>query len=97
VATNAMKRAMAAALAEAKHMVMTRATAYQQVFDPESRTAQRVLRDLAKFCRAQESAYHADPRMDAVLEGRREVWLRISHFTKLDPDQLWKTYGKGLE
>jgi hypothetical protein len=44
--------------------------------------------DLAEFCRANESCFHADPRMHAVLEGRREVWLRIQEHLHLTPTQL---------
>ncbi len=71
-----------------------RSMAYRNVFHVESRSAQAVLTDLAKFCRANKSTFHPDPHVQAALEGRREVWLRIQHFTKLDPDQLWKVYGK---
>ena len=36
-----------------------------------------ILSELAHFCRAFETCFHADPRIHAALEGRREVWLRI--------------------
>lgn len=36
-----------------------------------------LLLDLAHFCRAYETCFHADQRVHAALEGRREVWLRI--------------------
>ena len=67
--------------------------AYQRVFEPNKYT-EEVLHDLARFCRACDSTYHNDPRLHAVLEGRREVFLRIQHHLKLDPDQFWKKYGK---
>jgi hypothetical protein len=54
---------------------------------------ERVLADLAKFCRANESTFHPDPRIHAVLEGRREVWLRIQKYMRLtaaDIDRLAK-------
>ncbi len=47
-----------------------------------------VARDLAKFCRADESCFDADPRVHAALEGRREVWLRINDFLTLSPEEL---------
>ncbi|ARS27619.1 Bbp19 family protein [Sphingomonas sp. KC8] len=43
-----------------------------------------VLADIARFCRADETCFDADPRTHALLEGRREVWLRIQAALKLD-------------
>jgi hypothetical protein len=51
-----------------------------------------VLLDLAEFCRANESCYHEDARRHAVLEGRREVWLRIQTHIHLTPAQLMALY-----
>ena len=82
------------AISRAKGFLARRSQAYKQVFNPESVFAQVVLEDLAKFCRANESTFHPDQRQHAALEGRREVWLRICHHTKLDPEQLWKKYGR---
>lgn len=79
---------------KAKNILRGRQMAYQNIFHPESVAAKRVLADLAHFCRANESTFHPNPQVQAELEGRREVWLRIQHFTKLDPEQLWKVYGK---
>jgi hypothetical protein len=78
-----------------KSFVTARQQAYQQVFSKESLFAQKVLADLAKFCRAHESTFNADPRVHAVLEGRREVWLRIEQQLKLHPDELWKIVTGG--
>ena len=67
-----------------------RKRSYQLVFGtPEG---QNVLIDLAKFCRANESTFHADPRGHAMLEGRREVWLRIANHLNLTPTQLYALY-----
>ena len=44
--------------------------------------------DLAMFCRADETCFHSDPRIHAVLEGRREVWIRIKQFLTMEPEQL---------
>lgn len=54
-----------------------------------------VLQDLAKFCRANETTFDADPRIHAVLEGRREVWLRIQQHLNLSPSQLYTLYNGG--
>ncbi len=73
--------------------ITTRKMAYVAVFDPESPTAQEVLKDLARFCRAHKSTFHADPRVHAVAEGRREVWLRIQENLHLTEQQLLALYG----
>lgn len=58
-----------------------RAVHYQRVFLDEDGTpslsARKVLADLRKFCRVDRSTFEADPRAHALLEGRREVALRI--------------------
>jgi len=54
---------------------------------------QTVLRDLAEFCRANETCFHEDPRLHAVLEGRREVWLRIQQHLNLTSEQLYALYS----
>jgi hypothetical protein len=74
--------------------LFARQRSYRMVFNPENLAVQEVLRDLAHFCRANETAFHADDRVHAVLEGRREVWLRIQHHLKLNSDQIWKHYGR---
>lgn len=65
--------------------------AYRKTF--EGPLADVVLTDLARFCRAHESTFHADARAHAVAEGRREVWLRIQKHLQLSPDQLWELYA----
>lgn len=69
--------------------------AYRIVFGGPA--GQMVLQDLVMFCRAAETCFDADPRKHAVLEGRREVWLRIQQHMQLTPDQLYALYnGKML-
>ena len=58
-------------------------------------TGNRVLADLAKFCRANDTTFHADPRIAAHLDGRREVWLRIQNHLRLNPEQLMSIYAAG--
>ena len=60
--------------------------------------ADEVLKDLGRFCRAFESTFHPDPYVAARLDGRREVWLRLSNHLELSPDQLWQLYvGRNSE
>ena len=57
------------------------------------------LRDLANFCRANETCLvkdrngKIDELATAVLEGRREVWLRIQQHFNLTSQQLLALYG----
>jgi hypothetical protein len=58
-----------------------------------SPAGQEVLIDLARFCRANESCFHADARLHAVAEGRREVWLRIQQHLNLKPTELFNLFA----
>ena len=55
--------------------------AYQIAFSGAA--GEIVLADLDRFCRMNSSAWHVDPRQHAMLEGRREVGLRIQDYRKL--------------
>lgn len=70
-----------------------RRRAYQLTFGGENYAAQSVLADLAKFCRANDTTFHQDPRVSAVLQGRHEVWLRISNHLHLTSEQLFALYN----
>lgn len=69
----------------------TRQRAYRTIFG--SPIGQDILKDLAKFCRANESCFHKDPRVHAALEGRREVFLRIVQHLNLNTEQLLDIYN----
>lgn len=69
-----------------------RSRAYRLAFpDPKNN---EVLKDLAKFCRANVTEFHQDPRLHALASGRREVWLRIQNHLNLQPDELNEIYNK---
>lgn len=57
------------------------------------------LRDLAKFCRANETCVvkdvngKIDEHQTFILEGRREVWLRIQQHFNLTSQQLLALYS----
>lgn len=68
------------------------AFAYNRVFDKQSVHTEIVLKDLAKFCRAHESTFSPDPRAHAVLEGRREVWLKIQEYLQLNVDEIYELH-----
>lgn len=73
---------------KARQFVLGRQYAYKKTF--EGPLGQEVLKDLAKFCRANTSTFHEDARLHAVAEGRREVWLRIQNHLRLSPAELWR-------
>jgi hypothetical protein len=74
-------------LQQQREFVQRRQQAYRSVFaGPEGKI---VLADLVRFCRAQASTFHPDPRASAQLDGRREVFLRIQEHTQLTEDELW--------
>lgn len=61
--------------------------AYQMVFSTPAGEA--VLIDLTPFCRARETCVvRGDRDSTYVLEGRREVYLRIRDYLDLSPEQL---------
>lgn len=68
--------------------IAARQRAYQGIPD-------LVLEDLRRFCRAESECYDADPRMHALLEGRRETWLRIHRHLTWTPAQLLEHYTQG--
>jgi len=73
-----------------KNFVLRRRGAYQDVFiGPRANV---VLQDLASFCRANKTIYTKDDRASYILEGRRQVWLRITDQLRLTQDELWQLY-----
>ena len=80
-------------LQQAKAFAVGRQAAYAQVFDEKNQFLKEVFADLEKFCRANTSTFHQDPRVHAVLEGRREVWIRIQDHLKLSTDEFWEKYS----
>lgn len=71
-----------------------RRRAYQLVFGREQPAVIAVLEDLARFCRANEScAVPGNHDKSLLLEGRREVWLRIQQHLGLSDHQLFALYS----
>lgn len=80
-------------VAKVRDFLINRQRAYRLVFDPKNQFTNVVLKDLARFCRATETTFDADPRLHAVKEGRREVFLRIVKHLDLDTKDFLKLYG----
>jgi hypothetical protein len=83
--------AVVAFVQTAHDFLVTRAQAYRRTFSGVY--GEKVLTDLAQFCRANESTFNPDPRMEGVLQGRREVWLRVTKHLNLTDDQLQRYFN----
>lgn len=70
-------------------MVVIRRQAYKKTFEnPEGR---RVLADLRRFCRATlPTADVNNERTTYLLEGRREVWLRLMAHLQLTEEDVYQ-------
>lgn len=82
-----------AAIADFRRRLHHVAFAYNRVFDRKSPYAEVVLKDLAKFCRAHQSTFLPDARSHALLEGRREVWLKIQEYLQMTPDEIYRLHA----
>jgi hypothetical protein len=78
---------------EAKKLISEDKSAYMRVFNIEDVDVDHVLKDLAQFCRAHESTFHADPRIAANLDGRRETWLYIQKYLNLDVEEIYRLHS----
>ena len=75
--------------------IRRRQRAYRAVFSGEGDKAdiEFVMLDLAAFCRAYKPTFHpTNPKIQDLLEGRREVFQRIMDFTHLSHDTLYIKY-----
>lgn len=73
-----------------KRFIFRRQGAYLDIFTGPR--ADTVLQDLANFCRAWKTTYTSEDRASYILEGRRQVWLRIQDQLRLTQDELWRLY-----
>lgn len=72
-----------------KKLFFARRHAYRSVFSGPQ--AEIVLADLRRFCRAtMPTADVSNPHSTYLLEGRREVWLRIANHLQLSDEQIYK-------
>lgn len=88
-----MPQGMGEFLTEAFGRLHTRRNMYRFTFEPSQPANLAVLADLARFCRANETTFHADERIANMLAGRREVWLRIANHLNLTTEQLYQIYN----
>jgi len=71
-----------------RRITLIRKQAYQQTFNGEHGKA--VLADLRRFCRARlPTADVNNEKTTYLLEGRREVWLRIQAYLQLSDEDVY--------
>ena len=75
--------------------IQNRQNAYKRAFNLEDQDVLFVLGDLARFCRANKTTFHPNPQVQAELEGRREVFLRIAQHLNLDLNSLFNLATRG--
>lgn len=80
-------------ITKALDFLRSRTQAYRFAFDGIN--GEKVLDDLAAFCRAHESTFHSDPRVEGIMQGRREVWLRITRHLNMTDKELWNHFNPG--
>lgn len=87
----ATRRTLGTVYRSTVRFLVMRKRAYQLVFN--SQAGEIVLEDIAQFCGAESSTFHADPRIQAWQEGKREVWLRIAMHLNRTPQELNQMFG----
>lgn len=78
-------------------IIRLRRQSYQNLFNLESKSVRVVLADLARFCRAGQTTFHENQRMSDVLQGRREVWLRLADHLNMTEGELYDLFVRGIK
>lgn len=91
VSNNLEEKRALKAVQNAKNQREALRLAYAKVF--EGQHGQLVLADLNMFCRGDCSTFHENRSISDMLDGRREVFLRINDHTTLSFDELWHKIG----
>jgi hypothetical protein len=78
-------------------LVAQRKQAYEFAFGPQSASGKIVMDDLSRFCRLSKSAFHENDRVHALLEGRREVGLRVQDYLTLSLEELCEKLIEGAK
>lgn len=74
----------------------SRKEAYIRLFHdhPMAGDAAIVLADLKRFCRGNQTPWHEDQRIHALLSGRSEVYTRVIQHLTMSFDDLWEMYNE---
>lgn len=74
--------------------VKRRKRSYRVVLHHDTIEHRDVMGDLAKYCRAFDTAYiPGDPEATLVALGRQQVWQRIRAHLDRSDEELYKLYG----
>lgn len=76
-----------------KELLRGRRHDYLLAFD--NSVGRKVLADLAKFCHMNKTPFHTDPRVEALILGRQEVFKRITDHLNLSVEQLYELFHEG--
>lgn len=71
-------------------LIRRRKQGYVHTFKVEDRFASAVLADLTAFCRGGQTTFHENQRMNDILQGRREVLLRICDHIGMNERELYE-------
>lgn len=74
--------------AQIEEAYVERSRAYKHVFNADSAIGEKVLEDLARFCRFYETPYNADPVLMNIIIGRQETFLYILKQLNLTFEEL---------
>lgn len=78
---------------KARRFLMRRRHVYTLTF--RSIPGEEVLADLSRFCHANKTTAHPNRDLSLILQGRREVWLRIANHLHMTPDELYRVFEEG--
>ena len=76
-------------------LIRKRKQDYAHTFEEGDRFNQAVLADLTRFCRGSQTTFHENQRMNDVLQGRREVLLRICEHLGMNERELYEKFVLG--
>lgn len=69
-----------------------RKRSYQSIFGKTGPAGSEAMKDLARFCHAYKSTAVPNRDLSMVLQGRREVWLRICEHLHVSEEELTRLY-----
>ncbi len=82
-------------LSERARRILNKRLSYRQCFcNPDgslTSAGKRVFRDLALYCGAYKTTFRPDAREHALMEGRRQVFLKMQAMLELPDEEFLKS------
>ena len=78
-----------------KKEILKRRAAYREVFGANTEFVNRILTDLKRFCRMDESTFSPDQRVHAFLEGRKDVYYRMMRYLHSTEEEILNYHRRG--